>query len=154
MGMFDVSENKKIGIGLFALGFIFMALGAMLFFDRVFLALGNFMFLTGFPFLIGFKKALLVFNPFYVDEDGKRVYPNPTWKAICLFLFGAFLVFYGWTKTGIVVEFWGVIGKFGGIFPSFLPILKTLPYVGVVFKTPIVKKMFEGARRYSSRPDL
>jgi hypothetical protein len=50
------SDNRKIGIGLLGFGSFMMLMGIVFFFDRGLLALGNLMFLSAFPFLIGFSR--------------------------------------------------------------------------------------------------
>lgn len=59
----DISDNKKIGMFMMGLGAAFTGLGVLLFFDRALLALGNVLFVGGFPFLIGVKHTLALFNP-------------------------------------------------------------------------------------------
>ncbi|KAJ8642657.1 hypothetical protein MRB53_004405 [Persea americana] len=43
----DISEQKKVGIGLIGFGIFFTLLGVVLFFDRGLLALGNIIYLSG-----------------------------------------------------------------------------------------------------------
>jgi len=52
-----LSDNQKIGAFLTGFGFIFTALGVILFFDRGLLAIGNIAFLIGLTMIIGFRKT-------------------------------------------------------------------------------------------------
>lgn len=61
--MMGVSDNKKIGMFMAGLGGVFMFLGVILFFDSALLGLGNVLFLGAFPFLIGVRKTMALFNP-------------------------------------------------------------------------------------------
>ena len=90
-----LSDNKKIGIGLLGFGCFLIVVGVMLFFDRGLLALGNLMFLSGFPFLIGFAKTIKFFNPFARKEK---------LTGILCFLGGICLILFGWTFVGMIVE--------------------------------------------------
>ena len=57
------SDNRKIGIGLLGIGSFFMFMGVIFFFDRGLLALGNLMFLSAFPFLIGVARYIHLYKP-------------------------------------------------------------------------------------------
>ena len=57
-----MDDNKKIGIGLMGLGFGFIALGVVLFFDASLIAIGNVLFLVGLCFCIGIKGAWAIFT--------------------------------------------------------------------------------------------
>lgn len=57
-----LDENKKIGIGLMGLGFGFISLGVVLFFDASLIAIGNVLFLVGLCFCIGIKGAWAIFT--------------------------------------------------------------------------------------------
>uniref|UniRef100_A0A0D9VHZ7 Vesicle transport protein n=1 Tax=Leersia perrieri TaxID=77586 RepID=A0A0D9VHZ7_9ORYZ len=58
---YEISEIKKIGIGLVGFGILFSFLGIILFFDRGLLALGNIFFLTGIGLLLGWQSMWQLF---------------------------------------------------------------------------------------------
>ena len=86
-----LSDNKKIGTFLAALGALFMGLGVLLFFDRGLLAIGNFVFIVGLFFLIGFSRLIQFF-----------VSPRRLRGTVCFFL-GVLLILLSWTMVGVVV---------------------------------------------------
>ena len=57
----NLSDNRKIGIGLTSLGILFLFLGMILLFDSLLLAFGNFLFLIGTTLMIGPFKTLKFF---------------------------------------------------------------------------------------------
>uniref|UniRef100_A0A8R7QQX3 Vesicle transport protein GOT1A n=1 Tax=Triticum urartu TaxID=4572 RepID=A0A8R7QQX3_TRIUA len=59
---YEISEIKKIGIGLVGFGILFSFLGVILFFDRGLLALGNIFFLTGVGLLLGWQSMWQLFT--------------------------------------------------------------------------------------------
>ncbi|KAF0936141.1 hypothetical protein E2562_038866 [Oryza meyeriana var. granulata] len=59
---YEISEIKKIGIGLVGFGILFSFLGMIIFFDRGLLALGNIFFLTGIGLLLGWQSMWQLFT--------------------------------------------------------------------------------------------
>ncbi|BEI94470.1 uncharacterized protein CcaverHIS019_0700420 [Cutaneotrichosporon cavernicola] len=57
-----LSDRQKIGVALAAFGVFFMLLGIVLFFDGPLLALGNILFLTGLPLIIGPTRTFYFFS--------------------------------------------------------------------------------------------
>ena len=52
-------------------------------------------------------------------------------RATTTFLVGAFLVvFTGWARIGLVIEFFGFLNLFGNLFPLLAKMLRGLPVVG------------------------
>lgn len=129
--MLAVSDNKKIGMFMIGLGAAFVGLGVLLFFDSVLMALGNMLFLGGFPFLIGFKKALDLFNP--LPRSAPRV-------GIAAFFLGFFLVVRGWGLLGFVVEAFGILKMFGGFINSALGYATNIPFIGPCLNSPAVRR--------------
>jgi hypothetical protein len=105
-----ISENVKIGTVMVSLGFLFLALGVMLFFDSGLLAIGNILLLAGLPFIIGLRRTIVFFNPF---ERRRRL------RGILCFLGGFCLVLFRWGLLGMLIEVTGMIEIFG----PFLPIV-------------------------------
>mmetsp|Transcript_18678 Transcript_18678/g.65987 ORF Transcript_18678/g.65987 Transcript_18678/m.65987 type:complete len:150 (-) Transcript_18678:106-555(-) len=119
--MLNVSDNKKIGMFMLGLGAVFLFLGVLFFFDRVLMALGNMLFLGGFPFLIGFKRSLDLFNP--IPSNAPRL-------GIAAFFGGFLLVVRGWGLLGFALELFGLLKMFGGFLASIAGYLGNLPVVG------------------------
>lgn len=55
--MLSLTDNRKIGILLAALGLLFLLLGVLLLFDTGLLAIGNVLFISSIPFLVGFRQV-------------------------------------------------------------------------------------------------
>ncbi|XP_027117213.1 vesicle transport protein GOT1-like isoform X2 [Coffea arabica] len=87
---YEISEQKKVGIGLVGFGILFSFLGIILFFDRGLLALGNILWLAGVALLLGWRSTLQLFTD-------RRNY-----KGSVSFLLGMFLIFVRWP---IAVDF-------------------------------------------------
>mmetsp|Transcript_29291 Transcript_29291/g.75493 ORF Transcript_29291/g.75493 Transcript_29291/m.75493 type:complete len:160 (+) Transcript_29291:186-665(+) len=130
-----LDEKKKIGIGLCASGAVLTFLGMLLFFDGGLLAIGNLLFISGFPLLIGVSRTLSFFS--------KR---DKLPGTICFFL-GIVLVFARWPRIGILVEGFGIINLFGNFFPIVLAFARRLPYISKVLEHPLVRKLEEKLRR-------
>ena len=84
-----LSDNKKIGTFLAALGALFMCLGVMLFFDRGLLAIGNLVFIVGLFFLIGGWRLFQFFKS-----------PRRLRGTFCFFL-GVVLILLSWTIVSV-----------------------------------------------------
>ncbi|CAN0426877.1 unnamed protein product, partial [Discosporangium mesarthrocarpum] len=87
-----VSDNRKIGTGLIALGGIFLFLGVLLFFDAGLLAIGDVLFLAGITMTIGVQRTTVFFF------KRKQVRGN-------LFFFGGIvLVLLRWAFVGMIFQ--------------------------------------------------
>jgi hypothetical protein len=140
------SDNTKIGIALVSLGFLFLFLGVLFFFDAGLLSVGNVLLLTGFPFIMGFTNALAFFNPFHRKDR---------WRGIVLFGVGVALVLVmRWAVVGILVEVVGLVEMFGRFLPNVVTTLRMVPVVGPLFAHPIVTTVVQklaGASRPRSK---
>lgn len=101
------------------------------------MAMGNIMFLTGFPFLVGLQRSL----EFFALVGDRRVDRwKSKWRGYITFFGGVFLVLCGYGALGSFVEVFGILNLFGNFFPVIFAFLRNLPYVGVIFNLPGVNK--------------
>ncbi|ODO05296.1 hypothetical protein L198_01988 [Cryptococcus wingfieldii CBS 7118] len=139
-----LSDSQKIGIALVAFGIFFQflgksyhdcltdptdlyLLGIILFFDGPFLALGNILFLSGLPLIIGPTKTFYFFSR------------REKWRGTLCFFGGIILVFAKRPVFGIVIEFVGFVGLFGSFFPVILQALRQAPVIGPVLSLPYIR---------------
>ncbi|KAG2652158.1 hypothetical protein PVAP13_1NG339600 [Panicum virgatum] len=102
---YEISEIKKIGIGLVGFSILFSFLGVILFFDRGLLALGNIFFLTGVGLLLGWQSMWQLFTK------------KANLKGSVPFFIGLFLLFVRWPVAGIIMELYGSFVLFSGYGP-------------------------------------
>ncbi|KGB74906.2 hypothetical protein CNBG_0744 [Cryptococcus deuterogattii R265] len=140
-----LSDAQKIGIALVAFGIFFQFLGMsyaclvsalhdvhrrtgiILFFDGPFLALGNILFLSGLPLIIGLTKTFYFFSR------------REKWRGTLCFFGGIILVFAKRPVIGIIIEFVGFIGLFGSFFPVILQALRQTPFIGPILSLPYIR---------------
>lgn len=113
---YELSEQKKVGIGLLGFGIFFTFLGAVLFFDKGLLALANIFCLSGLAFLLGWGSLWQIFKSNY--------------KGSIPFFVGMFLVFVRWPIVGIIVQIYGSVVLFGGFWSSAKVFLRQIPVLG------------------------
>ncbi|CAK9784667.1 Got1-domain-containing protein [Cutaneotrichosporon oleaginosum] len=133
-----LSDRQKIGVALVAFGVFFMFLGIILFFDGPLLALGNILFLTGLPLIIGPTRTFYFFSR------------KEKWRGTICFFLGIVLVFVKWPVVGIAIELVGFIGLFGSFFPVVLQALRQMPIIGTFLSLPYVRgaaDRFAGVRQ-------
>ncbi|KAK1925366.1 vesicle transport protein [Papiliotrema laurentii] len=123
-----LSDTQKIGIALVAFGIFFQFLGIVLLFDGPLLALGNILFLSGLPLIIGPTKTFYFFSR------------REKWRGTLCFFGGIILVFFKWPVTGIIVEFVGFVGLFGSFFPVILQALRQTPIIGTFLSLPYIRQ--------------
>jgi hypothetical protein len=116
--------NRRLGFGLSISGGFVTFLGVVLFFNSFLLRIGNILFLSGLPMIIGPGRTVAYFT-------------NPSrLRATATFLFGMFLVvFAGWPMTGLVVEVFGFLNLFGNLFPLLRMMLSQIPFIPGVGRT-------------------
>ncbi|XP_072960840.1 vesicle transport protein GOT1 [Typha angustifolia] len=131
--VYEISETKKIGIGLIGFAILFSFLGVILFFDRGLLALGNLFFLSGVGILLGWQSTWQLFT--------KKLYL----KGSIPFFVGLFLIFVRWPIVGIILEIYGAIVLFSGFGPSIKVFLSHIPVVGWLLQYPF--QLFDHLRR-------
>ncbi|KAJ3675421.1 hypothetical protein LUZ60_004463 [Juncus effusus] len=122
---YEISEMKKVGIGLIGFGIFFTFLGIMLFFDRGLLALGNLFFLSGVGLLLGWQYMFQLFTS------------TKNLKGIIPFFLGLFLIFVRWPVLGIIIEIYGSFVLFSGFGPSIKVFLCQIPVLGWFIQYPI-----------------
>eukprot|EP00890_Picochlorum_soloecismus_P005578 jgi/Picsp_1/6020/NSC_03374-R1_protein len=124
-----LDERRKIGVALSGLGFLFLFLGMLFFFDRGLLAMGNLLFLSGVTVTIGFQSAL-------------RFFMRPkNFKGTGFFLGGVALVVWGWTLVGFAVEAYGFWHLFSAFFPTALSFLRKIPILRQILDLPTFKSI-------------
>ncbi|PCH43814.1 Got1-domain-containing protein [Wolfiporia cocos MD-104 SS10] len=124
-----LTDGQKIGVALTSFGALFMVLGVLLFFDGALLALGNILFLAGFPLIIGTQKTFY----FFARKQKLR-------GTIC-FIGGIILVFCKWPFIGVIVETLGFLNLFGDFFPVVLTFLRQVPGIGHVLSLPYISSV-------------
>mmetsp|Transcript_116760 Transcript_116760/g.183604 ORF Transcript_116760/g.183604 Transcript_116760/m.183604 type:complete len:138 (+) Transcript_116760:74-487(+) len=119
-----LDENKKIGIGLCAIGVVCLVLGIFLLFDRTLLALGNVAFLLGLFVLLGMKA-------------GKFFFRKEKLQGSVPFFLGIAAIIYGWPFCGFVIELYGIWHLFRSFLPNALTFLKNMvPGASIVLAMP------------------
>lgn len=116
------TQNRKLGFMLCGSGCIVTLIGVTLFFNGMLLKLGNLMFVSGLPLVIGPSRTVAYFT-------------NPSrLRATATFAFGLFLVLMaGWPISGLFFEFFGFLNLFGNFFPLLKGILTQLPGFSRIF---------------------
>ncbi|XP_066327857.1 vesicle transport protein GOT1-like [Miscanthus floridulus] len=130
---YEISEIKKIGIGLVGFGILFSFLGVILFFDRGLLALGNIFFLTGVGLLLGWQSMWQLFTK------------KANLKGSVPFFFGLFLLFVRWPVAGMIMELYGSFVLFSGYGPPIQAFLYQIPIIGWILQYPF--QLFGQLRR-------
>ena len=138
MNVLGLSDNTKVGIALVGLGFLFLFLGVLLFFDAGLLTIGNALLLAGVPVLIGVRKTLDFFNPLLRRDRARGI--------VCFFGGIALVFFWRWSVLGMAVEVVGLADMFGNFLPSAVDSLKMLPYVGPLARSAPVTWLVERVR--------
>jgi len=128
---YEISEIKKIGIGLVGFSILFSFLGVILFFDRGLLALGNIFFLTGVGLLLGWQSMWQLFTK------------KANLKGSVPFFIGLLLLFVRWPVAGIIMELYGSFVLFSGYGPPHpsLPISNTYHWLDSAIPIPVVRSV-------------
>jgi len=135
MQLLPLNDTTKTGVVLSALGFLFMFLGVLLFFDRGLLAIGNVLLLSGIFFILGVQRTIMFFNPFAQTKKG-RTYEKVV--GIFLFFVGFSMLLFrrGWASIALLIELIGLVQMFASILPTVLSALRSIPYIGPVLNAP------------------
>jgi hypothetical protein len=151
--VYEITEQKKVGLGLIGFGLSFTFLGVILYFDRGLLALGNvrisLLFLNikstqGSNIWVSFGFCVQLF---WLIGVGLLLGWQSTWRVftnvnnlrgtIC-FVLGLFLIFVRWPIIGIILEIYGVIVLFGGFWSTVKAFLSQIPFVGWIIQYPLM----------------
>ncbi|CDY10147.1 BnaC05g03900D [Brassica napus] len=122
---YELTEQKKVGLGLIGFGLSFSFLGVILYFDRGLLALGNLFWLIGVGLLLGWQSTWRLFTNV-----------NNLKGTVC-FVLGLFLIFVRWPIIGIILEMYGCIVLFGGFWSTVKMFLSQIPFVGWMIQYPL-----------------
>ncbi|CAM9112013.1 unnamed protein product [Scytosiphon promiscuus] len=134
-----MTDNRKIGTGLLALGGLFLFLGVVLLFDAGLLAMGDVLFLAGITMTIGVRRTLVFFF------KRKQVRGN-------LFFFGGIaLVFLRWPVIGMGLQAFGFLNLFGPFIPIAVQALRTTPVLGNLLNLPVVSTLVDKLAGSNSR---
>ncbi|CAN0066219.1 unnamed protein product [Ectocarpus sp. 6 AP-2014] len=134
-----MSDNRKIGMGLLALGGIFLLLGVMMLFNPGLLAIGDVLFLAGITMTIGTRRTFVFFF------KRKQVRGN-----LCFFG-GVVLVFLNWAVIGMGFQAVGFLNLFGPFIPIAVQALRATPVVGNLLNLPVVSALVDKLAGSSSR---
>lgn len=116
--VYEINEQKKVGLGLIGFGIFFLFLGVILFFDRGLLALGNIFCLMGVGLLLGWRSTWQLFTS------------RANYKGSACFLLGIFFIFVRWPIIGIILEIYAAVVLFSGFWPSVKGFLYQIPFLG------------------------
>lgn len=119
-----LDDNKKIGMGLLGLSFLFISMGVLFLLDSTLIAIGDFLFLAGLVFIIGLQRTVRLFT--------KR---DRAPGIICFFL-GILLVFVRWTLIGLLLQIFGFVNLFGNFFPPAIAVMQHTPILKDILRLP------------------
>ena len=123
-----MNDNAKIGTALLGLGCLFIVLGVIFFFDRMFLSLGNVMFLGGLLLTMGVSRS----QRFFVKKA-----KDSGFRGVGCFFGGVILVvFFKRPLLGMCLEGFGFVNLFANFFPIALSAMRSMPVLGDVLAMP------------------
>ncbi|DAZ95994.1 TPA: hypothetical protein N0F65_009295 [Lagenidium giganteum] len=132
-------DNRKIGTLLLGIGFAFLVLGVIMFFDAALLALGDVLFLSGVALTIGLSRTIRFFTR------------KERWRGIVCFLGGIFLVLVRWPIIGMIIQTFGFLNLFGSFFPVAVAFLRQTPVIGTFLNLPVVSDIVDRLAGSSKR---
>ncbi|XP_078402517.1 vesicle transport protein GOT1B-like isoform X2 [Cetorhinus maximus] len=116
-------------------GVFFLLFGVLLYFDRVLLAFGNILFVSGLPFITGLQNTFRFF------------FQRQKMKGSSFFLAGILLVLLRWPVIGMLCESYGFFLLFKSSLPLVAEFLSKIPVLGLIFTFPglsmVLKKFSE-----------
>eukprot|EP00286_Rhodomonas_abbreviata_P015516 CAMPEP_0181329572 /NCGR_PEP_ID=MMETSP1101-20121128/23380_1 /TAXON_ID=46948 /ORGANISM="Rhodomonas abbreviata, Strain Caron Lab Isolate" /LENGTH=238 /DNA_ID=CAMNT_0023438655 /DNA_START=276 /DNA_END=989 /DNA_ORIENTATION=+ len=102
------TTQRKVGLGLVAVGILLSMLGFMLFMNRSLIGSGNLMIISGVVVLAGWSRT----KEFLFQWERAR--------GTGIFLFGVYLVLKGWARLGVLVELFGILNLFANFMPALV----------------------------------
>ena len=138
LSMFGFTQAQQTGAVMAGLGFLFMLVSMLFFFERGLLVIGNVLVLSGVTMILGVPKTLQFFNPF-----GMRTYEKTLGIVLFFSGFAMLLANRGWVVLDFVLELIGLFQMFGSFLPKVLGFLRLLPYIGPVLSAPYVKEALD-----------
>jgi hypothetical protein len=128
-------NHQWTGAIMTGLGFLFMLVSMLLFFDRGLLVIANILILAGVTLILGVKHTLMFFNPFGKNRAYEKM------LGIILFFLGFLMLLFkrGWVVVAFVLELIGLFQMFGSFLPQVLNGLRMLPVVGPILSAPGIK---------------
>ncbi|KAJ6420626.1 hypothetical protein OIU84_028054 [Salix udensis] len=162
MVSFEMTDRKKIGLGLTGFGIFFSFLGIVFFFDKGFLAMGNVSAMPCMHACIGVALFCLCYDisltlllslryltrSFSFSGVSLTIGPKSTmeffmkrqnFKGTISFGAGFFFVVIGWPVIGMILEAYGFIVLFSGFWPTLAVFIQKIPFIGWVFQQPFVR---------------
>ncbi|CAG9315889.1 unnamed protein product [Blepharisma stoltei] len=132
-------SNKSIGSPITVLGLILYLIGVFLWFDRLFLLIGNTLFLIGTGYLTGISGLIFFFMK-----------PSKLKGTICYFI-GFFLILVGWSTVGGILQLYGIYQLFKDFIPQILHSVKFIPGIGPIlsnsqFYQDLIMKLNKGKK--------
>ncbi|BGO94851.1 hypothetical protein NBRC10512v2_006644 [Rhodotorula toruloides] len=127
-------------VGLTSFGAFFMFLGVVMLFDGPLIALGNILFVSGLPLIIGLRKTMYFFSR------------RQKLRGTVAFAAGILLVFLKYPFFGVIIEMFGFLNLFGDFFPVVLSFMRQLPVIGHFLSAPGVRQVTDricGVRKQS-----
>lgn len=134
-----MSDNRKIGTGLLALGGIFLFLGVMFFFDAGLLAIGDVLFLSGITMTIGTRRTFVFF------------FKRRQLRGNLFFFGGIALVFFNRPFFGMILQVVGFLNLFGPFIPIAVQAMRQVPLLGNFLSLPLVSTMVDKLAGSTSR---
>lgn len=127
--LYDMTDTRKLGVGLTAFGSFFFLLGILMFLDSAMLTLGNLLFVSGVAMVMGRARC----KAFFIDRSRVRA-------SVCFFL-GIVLVMRGWCFFGLILQGFGGLNLFGNFFPMVVRVLESMPVIGSFILLPAVQRI-------------
>ncbi len=136
------SDNQRIGVACCVFGALFIALGILTLFDRGFLIIGNILFISGVPLILG------------VQRTAKFFFKRTKVVGTACFFLGILLILVRWPVFGCLIESFGFLNLFGPFASFVLLFLRNAPVVGPFFKLPIFSTLEKSVKKLSKTTEL
>ena len=129
--VFQFDDKRKIGTLLLAVGFLFLFLGVLFFFDASLLSIGDILVLSGLTLTIGPQRTLKFFSR------------KSEARGIICFIGGIFMVLIRWPMIGMAMQSFGFLNLFGTFFPVAVTFMRATPVLGNILNLPIVSTVVD-----------